>query len=96
MDSGLVREGAKAGDVIVAACQARLRRSGQRNYAQWNLDLDCLGDEVLDFSECGQVVLRLDILGVRNHHSSDKAAKRGDAVPLADTELRVSVQRRGA
>jgi hypothetical protein len=59
-----------------------------RRDIQWHLDLNCLGDEVLDLTEHWEVVLGLDVVGVGDHHAGDETAERGDTVSLADTELR--------
>jgi hypothetical protein len=71
VDTGLVGEGAPTGDVVV----------------EGDLDLDGLGDQVLDLSEHAQVVLGLDGLGVGSVHSGDETTERGDTVSLSDTEL---------
>lgn len=70
MNTGLVGERAPSSDVVV----------------EWHLDLDGLGNEVLDLPEHGQVVLGLDSLGVGGVHARDETSERGDAVSLSDTE----------
>lgn len=47
MDTSLVSESTEASDVVV----------------EGNRDLNGVGDQVLDVSQCGQVVLFLDTLG---------------------------------
>ena len=59
-----------------------------------NVDLDGLRDQVLDLTEHGQVVLALDVLGVRGVQARDETAEGGDTDTLADTEhRRVDVRR---
>lgn len=70
VDTGLVGEGAESGDVVV----------------EGDVDLDGLGDQVLDILELLQLVLALDVLGVGDHHAGHQATKRGDTVALTDTE----------
>jgi len=54
---------------------------------QRNRDLDGLGDEILDFSEHGEIVLRLDVFWVGDHHSCNQTTKGRDTVSFSDTEL---------
>lgn len=72
VDTRLVGEGAPAGDVVV----------------ERDLDLDRLGDEVLNLAEHRQVVLSLDSLGVSRVHAGDETTERGDTVALADAKNR--------
>jgi hypothetical protein len=65
----------------------RIRRCAKSKHSQWHLDLNCLGDEVLDLTEHWEVVLGLDVVWVGDHHAGDETAERGDTVSLADTEL---------
>ena len=61
-----------------------------------HVDLYSLRDKILDLAEHGQVVLGLDVLGVRGVEARDQAAERGDSDALADTEHgRVDVSRAG-
>ena len=53
-----------------------------------NVDLDGFRDQVLDFTEHGEVVLGLDVLGVRGVQARDEAAKGSDADTLTDSEDR--------
>jgi hypothetical protein len=70
VNSSLVGEGAETGDVVV----------------EGDVDLDEIGNEVLNFLELLDVVLAEDIVAVRNDHASHQTTKRGDAVSLANTE----------
>ena len=63
---------------------------------QWDLNLDCFCHNILELSKHGQIVLALDVFWVRDHHSSNETTKWGDTVPLADTELIVSLNQRSA
>ena len=56
--------------------------------SQGNGNLNGLGDQVLNLSQHGQVVLGLDILGVSDHHPRDQSTKRGDSISLTDTQDR--------
>lgn len=84
MDTGLVGEGAETGDVIVADYQ---RGQCADMYSQRYLDLNSFGDEVLNLTEHGKVVLGLDVRGVCNHHAGDETTKGCNTVTLSDTEL---------
>ena len=53
VNTGLVGEGTETGDVVV----------------ERNVDLDGLGNEVLDVLELLQPVLALDVVAVGNHHT---------------------------
>jgi len=70
VDTSLVSEGTETGDVVV----------------EGDVDLDGLGDEVLDVLDLLQLVLALDVLRVGNHHAGHQTTERGDTVALADTE----------
>ena len=70
VDAGLVGEGAEASDGIV----------------EGDVDLDSLGDHVLDLLELVQLVLALDVLRGRDDHAGHQATERGDTVTLADTK----------
>lgn len=59
VDAGLVREGAEAGDGVV----------------EGNVDLDGLGDHVLDLLELVQLVARGDVFVVFDDHASEEAAE---------------------
>ena len=70
VDTGLVGEGAETGDGVV----------------EGSVDLNSLGDQVLELLELVELVLALDILGAGDNHASHQTTKRGDTVTLADTE----------
>ena len=70
MDAGLVRKSAEAGDVVV----------------EGDVDLDRLGNQVLELLELMQLVLALDVLGIGNDHAGHQSAERGDSVSFADSE----------
>lgn len=68
VDAGLVGEGAEARDGVVEGC----------------VDLDGLGDQILELLDLVQLVLALDVIWACDQHASQETAKRGDAVALAD------------
>jgi hypothetical protein len=70
VDTSLVGEGAESGDVVV----------------ERNVDLNGLGDEVLNLLELLELVLALDVLAVGDHHAGHQTTERGDTVTLTDTE----------
>src|SRR5436190_13539660 len=72
MDTGLVGEGAKAGDVVV----------------ERDINLDSLGDEVFNVLDHLQLVLALDVVPVCGNHASHEATERSDSVTFADPENR--------
>lgn len=51
-----------------------------------NVDLNSFGDQVLDLSEHGEVVLALDVLRVGSVEAGNETTKRGDSYTLTDTE----------
>lgn len=51
-----------------------------------DVDLDSLGDQVLDLSEHGEVVLGLDILRVGGVEARNETTKRGDTNTLTNTK----------
>jgi len=51
-----------------------------------DVDLHSLSNQILDFSEHGQIILGLDVFGVGGVQASDKATQRGDANTLTDTK----------
>lgn len=53
-----------------------------------NVDLDGLGDQVFNLTEHRQVVLALDVFGVRRVQARDKTTKRGDTDTLTNTKNR--------
>lgn len=70
VDTGLVGEGGETGDVVV----------------EGNVDLDRVGDQVLNGLELVQVVLALDVVAVGDDHAGHETAKRGDTVTLTDAD----------
>lgn len=74
---------------LVRPIQKKLHR-GRRHVRdgihEGDVDLDGLGDQVLDFSEHGKVVLGLDILRVRGVEAGDEAAQGCDPDALTDAE----------
>lgn len=70
VDTSLVGEGAETGNVVV----------------EWDVDLDGLGDQVLEISELLQLVLAHDVVTVGNNHTGHQSTERGDTVSLTDTE----------
>lgn len=70
VDAGLVSEGTETGDVVV----------------EGNVDLNSLGNKVLNVLDLLQLVLALDVLGVGNHHTGHETTQGGDTVALTDTK----------
>jgi hypothetical protein len=70
VDASLVGEGTVPGDRV----------------HEGDVDLDGLSDQVLDFSEHGEVVLGLDVFGVGGIETGDEATERGDTDTLTNTE----------
>lgn len=70
VDTGLVGEGAVTGDAVV----------------EGDLDLDSVGDEVLEVAELVELVLGCDVVGVDGEHAGNQVSDGGDAVALADTQ----------
>lgn len=70
VDTSLVGEGTETGDVVV----------------EGDVDLNGLGDEVLDLLELLEAVLALDVLGGGDHHTGHQTTERGDTVALTDSE----------
>ena len=61
-----------------------------------HVDLYSLRDKILDLAEHGQVVLGLDVVGVRGVQARDEPAEGRDPDALADAEHgRVDVRRAG-
>ena len=80
VNTGLVRERAVAGNRV----------------HERHVDLDRLGNQVLDLTKHGKVVLALDVLGVCGIQASDKTTQGSNADTLANTEHRgVNVGRTG-
>lgn len=85
MNTGLVGECTESSDVVVAIISSFRRLA--KDSLQRNRDLDSLGDEVLDFSEHGEVVLGLNVFWVGDHHSCNQTTERCNTVSFSDTEL---------
>ena len=72
MDTSLVRESAETGDVVV----------------EGNVDLNGLGNHILNLLELVQLVLGGDVVVVGNDHAGHETTERGDTVALTDTNDR--------
>lgn len=70
VDTGLVGEGGETGDVVV----------------EGDVDLDRVGDQVLNGLELVQVVLALDVVAVGDDHAGHETTERGDTVTLTDAD----------
>ena len=70
VDTGLVGEGGETGDVVV----------------EGDVDLDRVGDQVLNGLELVQVVLALDVVAVGDDHAGHETTERGDTIALTDTD----------
>lgn len=70
VDTGLVGEGTETSDVVV----------------EGDVDLDGLGDELLNVLELVELVLAHDVVAVGDDHAGHQATKRGDTVTLTNTE----------
>jgi hypothetical protein len=98
VNTSLVGEGTESGNVVVAVPQANdpdqpIHSPDTVSPESWynlqgNGNLNGLGDQVLDLSQHGQVVLGLDVLRVGDHHPRDQSTKGGDSVSLTDTQDR--------
>jgi hypothetical protein len=75
------------GAIPILASQTR-NPVRSKAYAQGDGNLDGLGDQVLNLSQHGQVVLGLDVFRVGDHHPGDQSSQGGDSVPLTDTQDR--------
>ena len=51
-----------------------------------NIDFDGLGDQVLDFSKHGKVVLGFDVVGIGGIQTGNEASEWRDSDTFADTE----------
>jgi hypothetical protein len=70
VDAGLVGEGTETRDGVV----------------EGSVDLDGLGHQILNLLDHVKLVLALNVVGGRHHHSGQETAKRGDAIALTDTQ----------
>jgi hypothetical protein len=66
----------------------RRSRTSEGFHSQGDLDLNGLGDEVLNLTKHREVVLRLDALRVGRVHPRDESSERGDTVTLSNAENR--------
>ena len=70
------------------------RKHARDKVHEGNVDLDGLRNEILNFTEHGQVVLGLDVLRVRSVQARNEPTERGNAHSLPDTKhTRVNVRR---
>jgi hypothetical protein len=93
VNTGLVGECTESSDVVVAIISSfQYPANGS---VQRNRDLDGFGDEILDFSEHGEIVLGLDVFWVGDHHSCNQTTKGCDTVSFSDTELSSVLNPRG-
>lgn len=70
MDTSLVSKGAETSNRVV----------------ERHVNLDVLGDKVLNGLESLEVVAGLDVFGSRHNHAGHQTTKRGNAVTLADSK----------
>ena len=70
VDTSLVSEGAETGDVVV----------------EGDVDLDKIGNKILNLLELLEVVLAHDVVTVRNDHTGHETTKGRDTVALTDTK----------
>lgn len=89
VDTGLVGEGAETSDGGVAlSCQLENTWWAKRNSLQWDVDLDGLGNEILNILELVQLVLAHDIVPVGDNHACHETTQRGDTVSLTNSHNR--------
>jgi hypothetical protein len=69
VDTGLVGEGAEAGDVVV----------------EGNVDLDGLSNKILERLQLLELVLGLDVVAVGDDHAGHEATKRSNTVALTNS-----------
>lgn len=72
VDTGLVGESTESGDVVV----------------EGNVNLNSLGDQILNVLELVEVVLAGHILSVGNNHACHQSSKRSNTVSLTNTQHR--------
>ena len=70
VDTGLVGESAEASDVVV----------------EWDVDLDSLGNQLLNILQLLKLVLALNVVTVGDNHASHESSEWGDTVTLSNTE----------
>lgn len=93
MDASLVREGAvPAMDIPILGIIAQKRMfyaNNIRNWVrEWHIDFNSLCDQVFDFTKHGEIVLGLDVIGVRRIQAGDQSTERGDTDTLSNAEHR--------
>lgn len=76
MDASLVREGAvPAMDIPILGIITQKRMlyaNNIRNWVrEWHIDFNSLCDQVFDFTKHGEIVLGLDVIGVRRIQAGD-------------------------
>ena len=62
------------------------KRYARNGVHEGDVDLHSFSNQVLDFSEHGQVVLGLDVFRIGGIQASDKATQRGDTNTFTNTE----------
>jgi hypothetical protein len=93
VNTGLVGECTESSNVVVAISQSWFQLAEDRAMdIQRNRDLDGFGDEVLDLSEHGEIVLGLDVFRVGDHHPGNETTEGCDTVSLSNTELIISLR----
>jgi hypothetical protein len=70
VDTSLVGKGGETGNVVV----------------EGNVDLDRVGNQILNRLELVEIVLALDVIAVGDNHASHETTERSDAVTLTDTD----------
>ncbi len=72
--------------VISTPCYKRTRSYVRDWVHERDCDFDRFGDQVLDFTKHGEVVLGLDVLWISGVQASNEPTERCDSHTLADTE----------
>ena len=72
VNTSLVGECGESGNVVV----------------EGNVDLDAVGNEILNGLELVEIVLALDVVAVGDNHAGHETTQRGDTVALTDTDDR--------
>jgi hypothetical protein len=70
VDTSLVSEGGETGNVVV----------------EGNVDLDRIGDQILNRLELVKIVLALDVIAVGDNHTGHETTEGSDTVTLTDTD----------
>jgi len=80
-------------EIVMSTPYHKRTRSYVRDWVhEWDCDFDRFGDQVLDFTKHGQVVLGLDIIWISGVQASNEATERRDSHTLADAEHRYNVE----